>query len=233
VNETITSHNSQQIRSALRQNILFSRFSDEQFDQLCHHVKVVHIKKGDVLFNQGDEVHHFYFVFSGMIKLYRLSVDGNEKIFELESVGEIFAEALMFNEQSSYPVSAAALQNTTLLEINNQKFRQILSESFETSMMIMTDLSKRLHNLINEIDNLSLMTGRNRISTYFLEQALINGSEFTLEIPKNAIASILSLQPETFSRLLKELCSQNIIEVKENHIKVLDMKALRINAGIA
>jgi CRP/FNR family transcriptional regulator, dissimilatory nitrate respiration regulator len=111
-------------------------------------------------------------VFSGMIKLYRLSLDGHEKIFELESDGDIFAEALMFNEQTSYPVSASALQISILIEINSYKFRQILSKSFETSMMIMTDLSKRLHTLINEIDNLSLMTVRNRISTYFLEQAL-------------------------------------------------------------
>lgn len=233
MSENLTSDNRQQLSAALRQSILFSRFTDEQFNQIWHYVKVVKLKKGDVLFNQGDAVHNFYFVVSGMIKLYRLSLDGHEKIFELESDGDIFAEALMFNEQTSYPVSAAALQNSILLEISNQKFRQILSESFEISMMIMTDLSKRLHSLINEIDNLSLMTGRNRLSTYFLDQALIKGSEFTLDIPKNAIASILSLQPETFSRLLKELCTQNIIEVKESYIKVLDMKALRISAGIA
>jgi CRP/FNR family transcriptional regulator, dissimilatory nitrate respiration regulator len=225
--------NSHQIREELRKSSLFGCFDQDQFEELCRHVRVVHLDKGDVLFNQGEEAHSFYFVFSGMIKLYRLSVDGNEKIFELEAEGSTFAEALMFNEPSLYPVSASALQESTLLEINNQNFRHILSQSFKTSLMIMGDLSKRLHGLINEIDNLSLMTGRNRIATYMLEQALINGREFTLKIPKNAIASILSLQPETFSRLIKELCMKKVIEVRDSHIKVLDMSALRKNAGIA
>lgn len=224
---------SNNMKEALRQNILFSHFTDEQFDFIYQHSKEVTLKKGDVLFNQGSEVHYFYFVRTGMIKLYRNSMDGHEKIFELESAGSVFAEALMFSDQDSYPVTAAALQDSTLQEISNIHYRQVLSESFDASRMIMTDLSKRLHSLIVEIDNLSLMTGRNRLATYFLDQALNNGPEFTLNIPKNTIASILSLQPETFSRLLKELCSKQVIEVQENQIKVLDMNGLRINAGIA
>lgn len=220
-------------RAALRKNILFTHFNDEQFDQICRHARVLNLKKGELLFNQGDEVHYFYVVYSGMIKLYRLSMDGHEKIFELEGQNEAFAEALMFGEQRSYPVSASALQDSILLEINNHYYMKILSESFETSMMIMTDLSRRLHSLINEIDNLSLMTGRNRLATYFLDQALNHGNEFTLQIPKSTIASILSLQPETFSRLLKELCNKEVIDVNENRIKVLDMEGLRKNAGIA
>ncbi len=220
-------------RAALRQNILFSHFTDEQFNFIYQHSKELTLKKGEVLFNQGSEVHYFYFVHEGMIKLYRHSIEGHEKVFELESAGSVFAEALMFSDQASYPVSAAALQDTTLVEISNRHYRQVLSESFDASRMIMTDLSKRLHSLINEIENLSLMTGRNRLATYFLDQALNKGLEFSLEIPKNTIASILSLQPETFSRLLKELCTQNVIEVQENQITVLDMKGLRINAGIA
>lgn len=221
------------MRPDLKKNALFSRMTDEQHESLCQHVRVVHLKKGEILFNQGDEVSNFYFVATGLIKLFRLSPDGHEKIFELEGDGRIFAEALMFAEQAHYPVSAAALKESILLEINNKGFLSILSQSFSTSMMIMGDLSKRLHDLINEIDNLSLMTGRNRLSTFFLDQVLKQGMEFELEIPKNAIASVLSLQPETFSRLLKELCNKNVIEVNDSHIRVLDIQELRRNAGIA
>lgn len=221
------------MESLLRQNPLFSRLSNDQMDEICKCSRILDLKDGEVLFNHGDEVHNFYFVYSGLIKLYRQSSFGQEKIFELEGAGKIFAEALMFYEQTNYPVSAAAMQKSVLVSISSKHFLNILKKSSDTSLLIMGDLSRRLHELINEIENLSMLTGRNRVATYFLDQCLNKGNEFKLEIPKNAVASMLSLQPETFSRLLKELCKQNVITVNDRFINVLDQDLLREQAGIA
>lgn len=216
----------------LRQNLLFSRLTDDQLGQMCSCSKMFDLKEGDVLFRHGDRVNNFYFVHIGLIKLYRQSSFGHEKIFEMEGSGRIFAEALMFNEQTSYPVSAAAMKKSTLISISTKKFLQIIRNSPDTGLMIMGDLSRRLHELINEIESLSLLTGRNRVATYFLDQTLNKGNEFKLDIPKNAIASMLSLQPETFSRILKELCKLKVLEVKDCHIRILDQTLLRKQAGI-
>lgn len=221
-----------QMELLLRQNPLFSRLSDAQLEQLCSCSKKIELKEGDVLFNHGDSVDYFYFVYSGLIKLYRQSSFGHEKIFEMEGSGRTFAEALMFSEQTSYPVSAAAMKKSTVISISTKKFLHIIRNSSDTSLMIMGDLSRRLHELINEIENLSLLTGRNRVATYFLDQTLNKGSEFKLDVPKNAIASMLSLQPETFSRLLKELANLKALEVKDCHIRILDQMLLRKQAGI-
>lgn len=216
----------------LQQIPLFSRLSHEQLGEICKFTKMIDLKEGETLFHHGDSVENFYYVQSGLIKLYRQSPDGHEKIFELEGTGRMFAEALMFYGQTSYPVSASAMKKSTLISISTRKFLHIIKKSPDTSMMIMGDLSRRLHELINEIENLSLLTGRNRVATYFLDQTLIKGEEFKLDIPKNAIASMLSLQPETFSRLLKELCNHNVLQVRDSHIRILDQNQLRKHAGI-
>lgn len=216
----------------LRQNPLFSRLTNEQLEEMCVFSRIIELKEGEILFNHGDHVENFYFVYDGLIKLYRQSAFGNEKIFEVEGSGRIFAEALMFNEQTSYPVSAAAMKKSIIVAISTRKFLRIIKKSPDTSMMILGDLSRRLHELINEIENLSLLTGRNRVATYFLDQTLNKGNEFRLDIPKNAIASMLSLQPETFSRILKELCKLKVLEVKDCNIRILDQTLLRKQAGI-
>lgn len=220
------------MESMLRQNPLFSRLTNEQLDEMCKYSKVVDLQEGDILFNRGDYVENFFFVYSGLIKLYRQSPYGQEKIFELEGPGRIFAEALMFYKQTSYPVSAAAMKETRLVAISSRKFLFTLKKSAETCLLIMGDLSSRLHNLINDIENLSLSTGRDRVATYFLDQSLNKGANFDLDIPKHAIASMLSLQPETFSRLLKELCNDKVIEVHDSHIIVLNQDKLRKKAVI-
>ncbi len=72
------------------------------------------------------------------------------------------------------------------MAISTHHFLKILKESVETSLLIMGDLSRRMHELINEIDKLSTLSGRNRVATYFLDQSMNKGQEFKLDIPKNA-----------------------------------------------
>jgi CRP-like cAMP-binding protein len=211
---------------------LLSALNDEQLKNMSSHIVTTKLQEDEVLFNQGDEYHSFYLVVRGLVKLFRISASGQEKIIELEGAGETFAEALMFNEQPNYPVTAKAMQPSVLFKINAKYFRSFLLKSPQACMSVMADLSYRLHTLIKEIDNLSLLTGNNRLSMYLLDQALTKGKDFHLEIPKNVVASILSLKPETFSRLLKDLSTRKIIKVKGNLIQVLDLHQLRKSAGI-
>ena len=224
--------NRQELEQTLRQNSLFASLNAEQMEEICSTSRIIELKEGDILFNQGDEVYYFYLVYSGMIKLYRHSPYGQEKIFELEGSGRVFAEALMFQNHGAYPVNAAAIHKSVVVAINAKKFLSIIKQSMDTCMMVMGDLSKRLHSLISEIESLSLLTGRSRVATYILEQSLIKGPDIKLDIPKITISSMLALQPETFSRLLKELINEDIIKVKDSHIIVLDQEKLRIKAGI-
>ena len=220
------------LESLLRDNPLFRGLTREQLQQLCRFSHVRALREGEILFNHGDRVETFYFVIDGLIKLYRQSPSGHEKIIELEGEGRTFAEALMFLDQTSYPVSAAAMKDSKLVAISTRHFLALLKSSPDTALIILGDVSRRLHELVNEIETLSLYSGRNRVATYLLDQSLNKGQTFRLDIPKNAIASMLSLQPETFSRLLKELCTKRIITVNGDNIHILDKHALQQQSGL-
>jgi CRP-like cAMP-binding protein len=212
---------------------LFSCLNSTQLQSLCKHCRIIKLAEGDSVFHQGDRVYQFYFVIEGLIKLYRQSSDGQEKVFELEGPGKTFAEALMFLSEDTYPVSATAMTTSRLLAVHTHEYLKILQESPESCLLMMGNLSRRLHQLIAEIDQLSLHSGRNRVATFLLDLYHKQGDGFELGIPKSVVASMLSLQPETFSRLLKELRSKGIIEVRENRVRVLDEQQLRAHAGIA
>ncbi len=221
-----------EIRNQLLLSPLFSGLEDKELAEIVQRAHLVDLQEGQSLFDQGEPVHHFYFVVDGLIKLYRQSPSGQEKIIELENPGQTFAEALMFNDQPVYPVSAIAMKPSRVISISTRHFREVLARFPELSFRIMGELSLRLHDLIKEIDHLSLMTGRNRVAAYFLDQAALKGDDFHLDIPKHAIASMLSLQPESFSRLLKELAKRGAIDIQDSHIRILDQDELRRAAGI-
>jgi CRP-like cAMP-binding protein len=50
---------------------------------------------------------------------------------------------------------------------------------------------------------------------------------FDLDIAKSVIAARLSVKPETFSRIIKNLREQGIISIDGNKITIHDRKALR------
>lgn len=211
---------------SIRQNPLFSRLSTDQVDKICFFSKEIKLKKGKSLFHRGDEFHCFYFVCQGTVKLFAQSSEGHEKILQIIGEGHFFAETLLFDHRDRFPFSAEAMQKTTVIAINARSFMSIVKDSPEVHTLFTGHLSQRVHSLLDEIEILSLLSCRNRVASYFYDQATEKGQSFVLDIQKNAIASLLSLKPETFSRLLKELCKKDILQVRDNHITVQDMDLL-------
>jgi CRP-like cAMP-binding protein len=216
------------LHSNLRNAPLFNALSDEQLTQILASSTLLKLREGEFIFEAGDRASRFYFLVSGQIKLYRLSPDGAEKVIELVSPGQTFAEALMFLERPMYPVSAAALPASQLIAFDNQNFLNILQGSIDSCFKIMGTLSQRIRGLIREIDDLTLQTATTRLC-HMLWQQMDQAGSCTLElkIPKGILASRLSIQPETFSRILNSLSNQGIISVKRSSIKIINCHLLR------
>lgn len=215
------------IKQNLKRNHLFSKLTDLQIDRVCQFSQLHKLSDGQLLFNQSDTVTSFYMVINGKIKLYRMSPDGQEKIIEIIKSGEVFAEALMFTNQTDYPVSSAALAETIVISINAKNFREMLWDSTATCLLLLGDMSFRLRRLVKEIDTITLHSGTCRVASYLIQEMSEGKDNFTLDTAKNVIAARLSVKPETFSRIMKNLKNQGILTIDGNYITVHDINALK------
>ena len=186
---------------------------------------------GEDLFRQGDPALRFYLLLRGHMKLYRLSPEGNEKVIEIVTPGSTFAEALMFLRRPHYPVSATAVGTVDLVSLDAMDFHAMLSGSVETCLLLLGDMSRRLRGLIGEIDDLSLHSATCRVAGYLARRAQQEGNAFDLGVPKQVIASRLSVQPETLSRTLRSLGEAGVIRVEGGRVEVLDRPALEAASG--
>lgn len=211
---------------ALRKTPLLSPLSEAELQRVTRHALQRHLDEGESLFTQGDTATRFYLVVEGQIRLYRLAADGAEKVIEIVSPGQTFAEALMFMRAPRYPVSAAALEPATLIAIDADDFAAMLRESVDTCFVVLGALSQRLRALIGEIDNLTLHTARSRVARYLLSHCPPERRAFTLETQKSVLASRLSITPETFSRVTKQFATEGVIAVDGGHITIHDREAL-------
>jgi len=205
---------------------MFSELTEAQLDRVRRHSHMIDMVEGESLFFQGDDAVSFYLVLSGRIKLYRVSPEGKEKVVEIMETGATFAEALMFMDQPHYPVTATALAPSRVIGINSKDFKSMLRESVDTCFQLLGTMCFRLRGLIHEIDALSLDTGTVRTVSYLLRNAPADHDSFELQVAKSVIASRLSVKPETFSRILKNLHEQGIVSIEGRNVTIHDRDAM-------
>lgn len=209
----------------LRSHHLFEPMSDEQLDELLADSQLLNVSRGDILFLQGEPAHAFYFVISGGVKIYRLTPDGQEKVFEAIGERQTFAEAMMLMDTPNYVASAQALAPSQLYRFSNATYMRLLESNSRLTFALLGKLCIRLHQRINEIETLSLKNATHRVVRYLITQ-LGNGEELELPMARQLIAGHLSIQPETFSRITRRLLDEGIIEQHGRSIRVLDRQRL-------
>ncbi|SFU43766.1 CRP/FNR family transcriptional regulator, anaerobic regulatory protein [Clostridium sp. DSM 8431] len=178
-------------------------------------------KKGDVIFNEGDNSKTLYFMSSGKIKLYKYTTDGKEQIINVLSDGEFFGEFSIL-KNTNYRVNARAITDCKICTLTSNEIRDIIAKKPEVSISIMESLAERL----SEAESLarSLATNDVEARLAYLLTSLINkygvdkkdGIEITLPINREDMANYIGVTRETISRKLKKFEHEDIIKIVGN-----------------
>ena len=160
-----------------------------------------------------------------------VSPAGQEKVIELVRPGASFAEALMFLGKPCM-VNAQALADTLLLSVHRDAVVAELELDSRFAMRMLAGLSRRLHGLVHDVQAYALQSGVQRVVGYLLRDQALEDSHadvartVSLPVSKATVASRLSLTPEYFSRVLRELEAAGLIAVDKRDIRILDSKQL-------
>jgi CRP/FNR family transcriptional regulator, dissimilatory nitrate respiration regulator len=214
----------------VRQHYLFAGLAEEGFEALAAHMFEQQLGKGEVLFHRGDNADHFYFLESGQIELSLISAGGQKKVIEVVGHHRTFAEAVMFMREGNFPVTAEALTDSVLVRVENDAYRNVLNASPDACFRLLSDVCRHLHARVREIENLTIQNARSRLCSYLLDHVTdARGDEATvrLDLPRQVIASRLSVTPETLSRLLRQLVDEGILTVEDRIIFVRSLERLR------
>lgn len=209
---------------------LFSNLAPGELEKVAASSRLVHLPEGNRLFVQNQQFDHFFYVRHGQIKLFRTSPHGDEKVIEIVSAGQTFAEAVMFMDRKTYPVSAEALMDSEVIAFDSKAFTELLHQSTDICFRIMGAMSMWIHRHLNEIDGLTLQNATLRFVNYLSQELPENcqaATEVHLSAPKYVIASRLSVKPESLSRILHNLQDAGLITVDGQNIVVQDPEGLR------
>ena len=160
-----------------------------------------------------------------------MRAQGDEKVVEVIGPGFSFGEALMFLGKP-YIVTVTALADSLLLFVRKETVLDEIERDPTFARRMLAGLSRKLHNLMSDLEAVTLKSGRERVIGYLMRQE--GASEeadapysVSLAVSKAIVASRLNLTPEHFSRILHELASSGLIGVEGRTIRIVDPKRLR------
>lgn len=206
---------------------LFSSLGTETIRGLLNEAVVRMHPRRFTLFLQDDPAERFFVVFSGWVKLYRLSPSGAEAVIEIFGPGESFAEGAM-HDTGVYPVSAEMVCDGRLLEIPTASFRRRLSADPELALNMLVSMSIRLKKFVRRTEQVQNQSAPQRVASFLLRYCPPDEASASIELPydKLLIAGRLGMKPETFSRAIAKL--RNVgTRVDRNEATVTDVAALQ------
>jgi CRP-like cAMP-binding protein len=204
---------------------LFSDLNERELEALQQTAVRKDYRKGQIVFNEGDPSRGFCLVVTGTVKIYRVGPDGRERVFHIVEAGDAFAEAAMFME--TYPATAAALTPATVILIEKNGFKQLLTRDARLSFKIIGTLVKWLTQMRNALTDLTMKEVPARFASYVLSLPVESGKPIKVNISKTTLAQMIGTTKETFSRLLHRLAEHRILTYRHNQIRIQNRKRLQ------
>ena len=206
---------------------LFSGLAPECLAALAGSTRMLSFGRGETVFRKGDQADGFYYVFDGKVKLFFVSERGTEKVVEILTPGLTFGEAVMFIDKP-YPVFAETLADSHLLYIQRDGLLEAMKNYEQMGPRLLAGLSRRLHDLVTAMEAVCVLSSRERVIGYLLAEIDRSGGD-SIELPatKVAVASMLNLTPETFSRILHGLEKEGLLTIERRTIRALNLGRLR------
>jgi CRP/FNR family transcriptional regulator, dissimilatory nitrate respiration regulator len=182
-------------------------------------------RKTQIIFSEGEPSRGFFVVATGAVRIFRHSPDGRERVLHVVDAGDSFAEAAMFME--AYPATAEALvTSTTVIQIDKNGFKQLITRDPKLSFKIIGSLVKWLREMRDALTDLTMKEVPARFASYVLSLRAEPGKPITVNFSKSTVAQMLGTTKETLSRLLHRLAQHRVLTYKGKQIKILNRARL-------
>ena len=231
---------------------LFQETTAQELQRLAAGCRLRRFGRGEAIFRVGMPCEEFHVTVMGQVKLFAISPAGQEKVIEIAGPGITFAEALMFTERP-YIINAQALSDTLLLSVGKDAVVDEIERDPRFALRLLGGISRRLHGLVHDVQAYSLHSGMQRVIGYLLSSlpeesartlptleayagqgcAPVSAAarpvialKVSLPVSKATIASLLSITPEYFSRVLRDLETEGLIHIDKRDILIPDAMRL-------
>jgi CRP-like cAMP-binding protein len=192
------------------------------------------IKKGELLFEEGEVTNGIYCVKEGVCKLTKLSANGKDQIVKLVKTGDLLGQRSMISDEPAN-LSAVALEDMQVCFIPKAEIIGFFNQNNQFSMNVMKNICGDLKEADDYMVSLAQKTVKQRLAEVllYLENTFgINPDKsLKIQLTREELASMIGTATESCIRILSDFNKAGIIELLNKKIIITDKNKLKRESG--
>lgn len=212
---------------ALRRSFMFSSISPQDIGDLLATAEEKNFRTGEYVFWEGEAPERFFLLVSGRMKVIKHGSQGRETAVAFFNPGEIFGEVAVL-EEKPYPASAVIVEDSVVLSIKRQAFRDFIGRHPAVALAMVGLLSSRLREAQSRLHDLAGERVEQRLARTLERLSSKLGRE--LPFTRQDLADMSGTTLETTVRFLSRLKEDGIISSKRGLVVIKDQTGLALLA---
>ena len=186
------------------------------------------LRRGDVLFREGDPGDELFVVESGRIAIANKSFDGRESVFALMEAGDVFGEMSLFDGQGR-SAEARALETSEVYAVPFEPLRELFRDKPELLWPVVALLARRIRNMDVALADSVFLDVTGRTAKRLLELAGEH-DEFQLPITQEELAGLVGASRERVNKAISSFVRLGWIEQRERKYRITNRVQLERRA---
>ena len=186
------------------------------------------LRRGDVLFLEGDEPDDLYIVTNGRIAISNRSPDGRESVVALMEPGDLFGEMPLFDKHGR-SAGARALEVSSVVVVPYGPVRQLYEDNPSLLWRVVDMLTTRLRNMDLALADSVFLDVTGRTAKRLLELAG-ESDRFELPITQEELAGMVGASRERVNKAIASFIKLGWLDQIDRTYVITDRQQLEIRA---
>lgn len=209
---------------------IFNSLNHDELEQLTFEKNCSQFKKGTSLFQEGNRIHNFYCISSGIVKIYKTGAEGKDQIVSFAKAGDIIGYRSILSKELACS-TAKAIEDVVVCSIPGENLFKLIEHNPKFAMEIMQLACKELGEANQFLTDIAQKSVRERLAEVLVKLktffSVDENGFLKVSLTRDEMASLVGTATESVIRLLSEFKNDKYIELQGRKIKILNEEKLR------
>jgi CRP-like cAMP-binding protein len=216
---------------------LFTGADPGVLSDVARHVRRRRIRRGEVIFHEGDPADALHVVAAGSVKIVLSSDEGDEAIIATLHPGDFFGE-LSLLDGSPRSATATAVEATETVSLPRDTFLEEIGRNAGLRDCLLRSLAAELRRLTGHVEELHFLDISGRLASRLVrlareadpgpERTADGRMEARLEWPftQSDLAAMIGATRQSVNRLLVDLVDRGLVRIERETLVIPDLERL-------
>ena len=190
------------------------------------------IKKGNIIFYEGDQPDRLYFIKEGYVKMYHASEEGRDAIIYLYGPGSLLGVRALTSQDQALKHNAEAITDVKIITVTRKDYLGMIVDNPEFLIDLLHIFIDRLNYTERKLEGFILADAVARVSSFLSDCAARFGKKqgkkviLPLPLTHQLISEFVGSFRETVTNALSRLEKDKIIKLERGKVTILDLRKL-------